>query len=51
MPVKIQDPSPIKSMDVYKVLLAELLRFSLKLVSGVVGSAIEMKDCNNTWSD
>jgi hypothetical protein len=51
MPVKIHNPSPSKSMDVYKVLLAELLRFSLKLVPRVDGSAIEMKDCNNTWSD
>jgi hypothetical protein len=51
MPVKIYNPSPIKSMDVHKVLLAELLRFSLKLVPGVDGSAIETKDCNNTWSD
>ncbi len=51
MPVKIHNPSPSKSMDVHRVLLAELLRFSLKLVSGVDGNAIGTKECNNAWSD
>jgi hypothetical protein len=51
MPIKIHNPSPLKSMDVHKVLLAELLRFSSKLVSGVDGTAIGTKECTNTWSD
>jgi hypothetical protein len=50
MPVKIHYPSQSKLVDVNKVLLAGLLRFSLKLVSGVDGIAIGMKECTNTWS-
>ncbi len=50
MPVKIHVRSPSKSMDVHKVLLAELLRFSSKLVSGV-DTAIGMKECTSTWSN
>jgi hypothetical protein len=49
MPIKIHNPSPSNMMDVHKVLLAELLRFSSKLVSGVDGTAIGMKECTKTW--
>ena len=51
MPAKIHDPSQLKLMDVHKILLAELLRFSSKLVSGVDGTAISTKECTNPWSD
>jgi hypothetical protein len=51
MPAKIHDPSQLKLMDVHKILLAELLRFSSKLVSGVDGTAIGTKECTNTWLD
>jgi hypothetical protein len=51
VPVKGHDPSPLKSMDFYKVLLVELLRSSSKLVSGVDETAIGTKECTNTWSD
>jgi hypothetical protein len=47
--VEIHDPSPSKLMDVHKVLLVELLRFSSKLVSGEDGTAKGKKECTNTW--